>query len=214
MPRSAKPRLTFEQAWRALSVEQRLAVRMLCRTECPMLLAANPDVSPAFPNKPPKGMNTFIDQEAMAAALDMVPGLRHKLHVVVHEGKMLDELKFWLHFFSHVTAINKKKLTLQMVTATLPPEPVKEENKMPPLPLKRLRDDLGDILGEHSRVFLQKALEPIGGLLAKKELTQKGAIATQTICTQTDDDGMSDVSGPGPAPTGGAHGDAVMVDVQ
>lgn len=116
--------LTFDDAWERLSNEQRSAIETLCLPESDGLSAAYPNVQPAFPNKPPQDMESFIDEDAITAALASISGLRRKYYALV--PLRVTERTFWRNFFSHVTAIRDGREPILAIAE----EPVVQEEPM------------------------------------------------------------------------------------
>jgi len=93
----------FDAAWLAMDDAKKAAVEAICTKESTALKAANPSAPPAFPTLP-LGMKCFVDEAAATAALSTVKGLQYKHYSLVGPNK-LPEKDFWVHFFSHFTAI-------------------------------------------------------------------------------------------------------------
>jgi len=92
----------FDEAWLTLPDSKRSAVIALAELESDVLLQPSAAAPPAFPSLP-LGMECFIDENAATAALSAIPGLQYKHYKMV--PKKLSEKEFWVHFFSHMTAI-------------------------------------------------------------------------------------------------------------
>ena len=92
----------FDALWAALPDDVKARVGELCTKESETLLNPNAAAPPPLPPVP-VGVTVRLDHEVARAALGLVPRLQRKHYEMI--PKQLDEMSFWINFFTHFTAL-------------------------------------------------------------------------------------------------------------
>ena len=92
----------FEALWASLPDDVQASVAALASKESDALLKPNPQAPGPLPPVP-VGVTVRLDSEMARAALLIVPRLQRKHYEVI--PKQLDEMTFWVNFFSHMTML-------------------------------------------------------------------------------------------------------------
>lgn len=92
----------FRDLWEALPDEVKANVAALCAKDDDTLLKPNPSSPPPLPPVP-VGVTVRLDSDMARAALDVVPRLQRKHYELI--PKKLDEVSFWINFFTHLTVV-------------------------------------------------------------------------------------------------------------
>ena len=92
----------FETLWASLPDDVQASVAALASKESDVLLKPNPKAPGPLPPVP-VGVTVRLDSEMARAALLIVPRLQRKHYETI--PKQLDEMTFWVNFFSHMTVL-------------------------------------------------------------------------------------------------------------
>jgi len=92
----------FDELWSALPEEVQAKVTAICAKDDDTLLKPNA-ASPSPLPPVPVGITVKLDPDAAKAALAAVPRLQRKHYEMI--PKSLDEMSFWINFFTHLTVI-------------------------------------------------------------------------------------------------------------
>ena len=92
----------FGALYAALPDDAKAKIDTLANKDSTALASPHPKAPPAYPPTP-RGVVVMLDTAAAAAALHAVPRLQRRQYELV--PKHMDELTFFVNFFSHATAI-------------------------------------------------------------------------------------------------------------
>ena len=92
----------FEALWASLPDDVQASVAALASKESDAILKPNPKAPGPLPPVP-VGVTVRLDSEMARAALLTVPRLQRKHYELI--PKQLDEMSFWVNFFSHMTVL-------------------------------------------------------------------------------------------------------------
>lgn len=96
----------FDALWAALPDDVKARVGELCSKESETLLKPNSAAPPPLPPVP-LGVTVRLDPDVARAALSAVPRLQRKHYELI--PKQLDEMSFWINFFTHFTVLVAEK---------------------------------------------------------------------------------------------------------